>query len=282
MPHRTTQARICGSNRHAEHFGQLKDFYDALLVDLDGTLIRGSSAIAGAAAALHDAGLPIMYVTNNASKAPRDVAALLQSLGFAATEAQVMTSAQAAIALALSKVEAGSKALVVGAPSFVELAAAAGFTVVSSADDEPDVVLQGLNKELTWSHLAEGALAIRAGALWIASNTDTTLPSERGLLPGNGSMVAALRAATAQEPVVAGKPGPISMEKAAAVLGAQRPLVVGDRLDTDIAGGRAANMDTLMVLTGVSTLREAKELPPELQPSFIADDLHALNAPIKN
>lgn len=270
------QAQRCAPARVDVGSSTLAAAYDGLLVDLDGTLIRGTTAIPGAVEALQAAGLPVMYVTNNASKAPREVSDMLAGHGFAATEADVMTSAQAAIALASDSVEPGTRVLVVGAPSFRELARTAGFTVVDSADDRPEVVFQGLNKELTWADLAEGALAINAGARWIASNTDTTLPTERGLLPGNGSMVAALRAATGKEPEVAGKPGPVSMVRAARQLGLQRPLVVGDRLDTDIAGACAADMDSLMVLTGVSTEAEARALPADLQPTYISAELDAL------
>lgn len=273
------QARRCAPARVDIAESDLCSAYDGLLVDLDGTLIRGATAIPGAVEALAAAGLPVMYVTNNASKAPFEVAQMLSGLGFRAGTADVMTSAQAAIALAQENVAPGSRVLVVGAPSFQQLARQAGYEVVTSADEQPDVVFQGLSKELCWADLAEGALAIAAGARWIASNTDTTLPSERGLLPGNGSMVAALRAATGAEPEVAGKPGPVSMIRAAQQLGLSRPLVVGDRLDTDIAGACAADMDSLMVLTGVSSEAEARTLPTHLQPTYIADGLDALCLP---
>lgn len=279
MPPSTVPAQRCGHIRVTPTSGALRDTYDGLLVDLDGTLICGTTAIPGTTTALAAAALPVMYVTNNASRSAESVSEMLTGLGFTAAPGDVVTSAHAAVSVARQRLPQGGRALIVGAPSFRELVAQSGFTVVTTADDAPDVVFQGLNKQLTWSDLAEGALAIRGGALWIASNTDTTMPSERGLVPGNGSMVAAMEAATGTTPIVAGKPGPMSMISAAERLGARRPLVIGDRLDTDIAGGCAADMDTLMVLTGVSTRDDAHALPRELQPSYIAETLDALNVP---
>ncbi|UVE95315.1 HAD-IIA family hydrolase [Dietzia sp. B32] len=253
--------------------------HDALLVDLDGTLIRGSEPIPGAAEALEDSGLPVVYVTNNASRSPGDTAAHLRSLGFAAGPADVMTSAQAAVVMLSDHVEPGARVLVVGHDSFRDLARQAGFEVVLSADDAPEAVLQGLSRELTWSELAEGCLAIRTGVPWVASNVDTTLPTERGLLPGNGSLVAALRAATDREPLVAGKPAAGVLRAAAELVGSTRPLVIGDRLDTDIEGAVAAGMPALMVLTGVHGVDHLLAAPPSSRASHLAVDLSALSAP---
>ena len=253
--------------------------HDALLVDLDGTLIRGSEPIPGAAAALERSGLPVVYVTNNASRSPGATASHLRDLGFRADAGDVMTSAQAAVVMLGEHVAPGSSVLVVGHDSFRDLAEAAGYRVVRSADDAPDAVLQGLSRELTWADLAEGCLAIRRGVPWVASNMDTTLPTERGLLPGNGSLVAALRAATDRDPVVAGKPAAGVLLAAADLVGASRPLVIGDRLDTDIQGAVAAGMSSLMVLTGVhgpTDLLAADEL---CRATHLAPDLGALSDP---
>jgi hypothetical protein len=138
-------------------------------------------------------------------------------------------------------------------------------------------VVQGLDPQLRYATLAEACIALRAGAVWVACNVDPTLPSERGPLPGNGSLVAVLRTATRLEPQVAGKPAPALMRTAAQRVGATRPLVVGDRLDTDIQGGRAAGMATLLVLTGVSDATEILEAPPEARPDYIGADLGALD-----
>lgn len=256
----------------------LSSLHDALLVDLDGTLIRGIEPIPGVADALEQSGLPVVYVTNNASRAPGDTAAHLRDLGFAARAEEVMTSAQAAVVMLGDHVKAGAKVLVVGHDSFRALARDAGYQVVLSADDRPDAVLQGLSRELTWADLAEGCLAIRRGIPWVASNTDATLPTERGLLPGNGSLVAAMRTATDREPVVAGKPAAGVLRAAAALAGSERPLVIGDRLDTDIEGAVSAGMPALMVLTGVHGPADLLAAPPACRATHLAPDLTAVNS----
>jgi len=253
--------------------------HDAVLADLDGTLIRGTEPIPGAADALERAGLPVVYVTNNASRSPEDAAAHLRELGYPARAADVMTSAQAAVVMLGEHVPEGARVLVVGHPSFAGLAREAGYEVVASADDRPEAVLQGLSRELTWGELAEGCLALRRGVPWIASNVDTTLPSERGLLPGNGSLVACLVVATDRRPLVAGKPAPGVLAAGAGRVGAERPLVVGDRLDTDIQGAVAAGMPSLMVLTGVSGVADLVTAPPDRRPTHLAEGLEALLQP---
>lgn len=248
----------------------LLDNYDAILADLDGTVFEGGRPVVGAAEGL--AGRQVVYVTNNASRAPEEVAAHLTSIGFATTPDQVLTSAEAACTLGRELVpDEGARAFVIGAESFRDLARRAGFLVVDSADDQPHVVFQGHSPDNNWALLSEGALAIRNGARFVASNLDTTLPTERGLLVGNGSMVAAVVSATGVEPVSAGKPGPEMFRVAAERLGSNKPLVVGDRLNTDIAGGIAAGMDTLCTVTGVSGHRELLTTP--YRPTFIAGNM---------
>ncbi|MDN5683090.1 HAD-IIA family hydrolase [Corynebacterium glyciniphilum] len=251
------------------------DDYDVLLADLDGTVFKGDAAIDGAREALE--GRDVVYITNNASRAPGQVADHLRHLDFTVEDTQVLTSAQAACTLAdeilteKSVPVSGRRAYVVGARSFRELATEAGFDVVDSADGQPHVVLHGHSPENGWAQLSEAALSIRAGAEYVASNLDTTLPSERGFLVGNGSLVAAVVSATGVTPRSAGKPLPEMFRRAVAASGARRPLAVGDRLDTDIAGGNAAGIDTLCVLTGVATHTEL--LRTEFRPTFIAANL---------
>ena len=170
-----------------------------------------------------------------------------------------------------------SRVLIVGTDSLAAEVAAVGLRPVRLFDDEPHAVVQGHSPETGWSNLAEAALAIRAGALWVAANVDRTLPTERGLLPGNGSMVAALKAATDAEPQVAGKPSPTLMRDALARGDFRTPLAVGDRLDTDIEGANAADLPSLLVLTGVNSARDAVYAVPEQRPTYIGDDLRALH-----
>jgi glycerol-1-phosphatase len=250
--------------------------YDCLLLDLDGTVFRGQEPTEGAVDTLAQIVSRTLFVTNNASRGPKEVAQHLQELGFAAQPADVVTSAQSAANLLAAKLPPRSPVLVVGTESLAAEIAGVGLHPVRSWSDAPVAVVQGHSTHTGWADLAEAALAIRAGALWVAANVDLTLPSERGLLPGNGSMVAALRAATASEPQVAGKPAPTLMADALARGSFDAPLVVGDRLDTDIAGANAAGLPSLLVLTGVSTARDAVHAVRNERPTFIGHDLRAL------
>lgn len=258
---------------------QLKDITDALLLDLDGTVWESGRAIAGAVEAIVASGVDALYVTNNASRAPADVAQMLQAIGLDADSRQVVTSAQVAAELAAQVSGSGARALVLGSPSFKQLAEDAGLVVVSGMEDPqgpPEVVLHGHNPETGWAQLSEAALALRAGARYIASNLDSSLPSDRGLMVGNGSMVAAVVSATGISPTSAGKPEPAMFEAAARSVGAQRPLAVGDRLDTDIRGGNNAQMPTLHVMTGVSRQWDLIAAPPQDRPTYLAADLGGL------
>jgi glycerol 3-phosphatase-2 len=254
--------------------------HDVLLADLDGTLYQGPAAVPGAVEAVRGAaerGVRTVYVTNNASRRPSEVAEHLAELGFAARTEDVVASSQAAAAMLADQLPAGARVLVVGAEALAAEVTGRGLRVVAKAD-EADAVVQGHSPDTGWPQLAEATVAVRAGALWVACNLDPTLPTERGPLPGNGAMVGVVRVSTGQEPQVAGKPGPALLHEAARRTGAQRPLMVGDRLDTDVEGGRAAGMATLLVLTGISDAAELLAAPPELRPDYVAADLDGLTA----
>ena len=186
-------------------------------------------------------------------------------MGFAADADHVVTSAMAACDLGKQYIAEAEVerplAYVIGHDSFKQLVADAGFALTDTADDHPHVVFHGHSPDNDWARLSEGALAIQRGARYFASNLDTTLPSERGFMVGNGSMVAAVTSATGVKPQSAGKPGPAMFEVAAHRIGSTKPLAVGDRLDTDIAGGNAAGMDTLCTVTGVSTHTDIIDAP---------------------
>jgi len=253
--------------------------FDVALVDLDGVAYKGPHAIPTAPSALEAArasGMRLVFVTNNASREPSEVAGHLTDLGIPATSDEVLTAAQAGAALLAQTVPSGSKVLVVGGKGLQTAVASHGYQVVASADDDPYAVIQGYSADLAWKDLAEAAYAINAGAKYFATNLDLTLPTERGMAPGNGSLVAAVATATGVTPPAAGKPEPGMFLLAAERAGAHRPLVIGDRLDTDLKGARAAGIPGLLVLTGVSTIREALTAPPEQRPSFIAADLKGL------
>jgi glycerol-1-phosphatase len=258
---------------------RLLDRYDAVLLDLDGTVYRGTEAIPGAPETIkqiRDAGKAVRFVTNNASRSPNEVADHLAELGIPVDTDEVRTSAQAAAAVLRERLEPGAGVLVVGTEALADEVRLAGLRPLREASAEVSAVVQGLSREVGWRELSEAVLAVRAGALWIACNDDATLPTERGELIGNGALVAAVAAATKARPEVAGKPNRPLMDQAAA--GARKSLVVGDRLDTDIEGAEAAELDVLMVLSGVSTPRELLE--SGLRPTYVAQDITALTEPV--
>lgn len=272
----SSERESSGVEPQAPPEGALADRYEALLLDLDGTVFAGKQPTHGARETLDALDLPQIFVTNNASRRPSEVAAHLDSMGFSASPDQVVTSAQSAARLLAEHVEPGSRALVLGTDGLAQEVREVGVGVARSADDRPAAVIQGFSPDTTWSTLSEAALAIRAGALWIATNTDATLPSERGLLVGNGSLVAAVANATGAAPLVAGKPAAPLMSDAMKRSGVTNPLVVGDRLDTDIQGAHSVGLDSALVLTGVSTPKDLLLAPPEQRPSHVIDDLTGL------
>ena len=262
---------------------RLVDRYDLIIFDLDGVIYLIDKPIPGAVDTverLHAEGTPIAYVTNNASRRAADVAALLTGMGVPAETDEVLTSAGAAAAMLAARLPAGAPVLVVGADALRADVRDAGLTPVDTFEDKPAAVVQGYGPDVGWRILAEAALSVRAGALWMATNTDRTLPSARGPLPGNGSLIAVLRTALDREPdVVVGKPQPALFTAAAEQAKARRPLVVGDRLDTDIEGAVTAGMDSLLVLSGISDRAELLTAPAPRRPTFVAADLTALFDP---
>jgi HAD superfamily hydrolase (TIGR01450 family) len=262
---------------------RLVDAYDLVIFDLDGVIYLIDKPIAGAADAveqLRGDGTAVAFATNNASRRASDVAELLSGMGVPATADEVLTSAGASAALLADELPAGAPVLVVGAPALRDEVREAGLTPVERFEDEPVAVVQGYGPDVNWKILAEAALSVRAGAKWMATNTDRTLPSPRGPLPGNGSLVAVLRTALNRDPdVVVGKPQPALFRTAAAQSKAERPLTVGDRLDTDIEGAVHAGMDSLLVLTGVSGPADLLAAPAERRPTYVAADLSAVFGP---
>lgn len=252
--------------------------HDCLLLDLDGTVFRGHEPTPGAVETLAAVDSRILFVTNNASRGAEQVAEHLCELGFTAAPDDVVTSAQSAARMLVEQLPQGAKVLVIGTDALAAEVAHVGLTPVREFADDPVAVVQGHSPETGWTALAEAGLTIRSGALWVAANVDKTLPSERGLLPGNGSMVAALRTATDRDPQVAGKPAPALMADALSRGDFRTPLVVGDRLDTDIAGANAAQLPSLMVLCGVNTAADAIWAAPQERPDYIGEDLRALTA----
>lgn len=261
--------------------------YDTALLDLDGVVYVGGEAVPHAVPSLraaHDGGMRLAYVTNNAARTPQTVADHLTRLGVPAGPEDVITSAQAVARAISERLPHGARALCVGGEGLRVALAERGLQAVDSADDDPAAVVQGYGgPELPWGRLAEAALAVGRGALWFASNTDLTIPSSRGIAPGNGAAVEVVRIATrwmrdAPEPFVAGKPLPPMHRETILRTGAERPLVVGDRLDTDIEGAHAGGVDSLLVLTGVTDPAQLLAAPPRHRPTYVAEDLRGLLA----
>lgn len=256
--------------------------FDVALVDLDGVAYRAHEPIEHASASLvaaREAGMSLVFVTNNASREPEEVAEQLTSLDIPTSAAEVLTAAQAAAALLATRLSPGDRVLVVGGKGLRTATELAGFTVVESADDAPVAVVQGFSPDLGWRQLAEAAYAVEGGAWHVASNLDLSLPTDRGFAPGNGALVGAVVHATGVRPDSAGKPSPAMYELAISRHGARAPLVVGDRLDTDLAGARAGGIPGLHVFTGVSSARDAVLAVPGERPHLLGADLRALHEP---
>ncbi len=256
--------------------------YDVALLDLDGVVYLGGTAIPGAAEALRKAGaagMRLAYVTNNAFRTPAAIAALLTSFGVPAAQEDVVTSAQAAARLLAERLPAGAPVLVIGGSGLRMALRERGLRPVSTAADHPLAVVQGYSPDVSYSMLAEGSLAVAAGALFVGSNGDLTLPSRRGRQPGNGSLLQVIATATGVRPLVAGKPEPPLHNESVLRTGARHPLVVGDRLDTDIEAAHRVDADSMLVLTGVTGPAEAVLAPPSQRPTYLAEDLAGLLEP---
>ncbi|MFF2508635.1 HAD hydrolase-like protein [Streptomyces sp. NPDC058067] len=270
----TVRTRPEGSTR------ALDEAYDTALLDLDGVVYAGGDAIAHAPESLavaREAGMALAYVTNNALRTPDAVAGHLTELGIPTDAADVITSAQAVARLISEQVPDGSRVLVIGGEGLRVALRERGLEPVDSADDEPVAVVQGYGgPNLAWGRFAEACYAIARGVPWFASNTDLTIPSARGIAPGNGAAVEVVRIATGAQPQVAGKPLPPMHRETVLRTGAERPLVVGDRLDTDIEGAFNGEVDSLLVLTGVTDGAQLLAAPPHHRPTYVDVDLRGL------
>jgi len=245
--------------------------------DMDGVLYRGEQPLPAAAelvAELEKRGIGFVMVTNNATKTPEEYAAKLARMGMTVPAERIVTSAIATRDWMRQRYEPGTTVYVLGMAALQQAIYDGGYFVPAGRDAQ--VVVNGADFTLTYEKLKIATLAIRAGADWIATNADRTFPSEEGLIPGSGAIVAALQAATDRAPIVIGKPEPAMVLRAADLLGVppDQLLVVGDRLDTDILAGQRAGSLTALVLTGVSTLTDVRA--STVQPDIVLDDLHVL------
>lgn len=267
------RATLLGSGR------PLHQAYDVALLDLDGVCFAGASRVPHAADCVNAArreGMRLSFVTNNASRDPQEVADKLADNDIEASASEVFSAAMDGAALLGEHVPAGSTVLVVGGQGVRQALSEAGFVPTSTAEDRPAAVLQGWDSSVDWAMLSEAVYAIGRGALHVATNLDSTLPTERGFALGNGSLVAAVVNATGTRPLAGGKPTPGIYQRALARCGGTSPLAVGDRLNTDMVGARVAGFPGLHVLTGVSTARDVILAQPTERPSFLHTDLRGL------
>ncbi|GAA3743861.1 HAD hydrolase-like protein [Leifsonia bigeumensis] len=260
------------------------DGVDLVLADLDGVVYRGHEAIPYAVESINTAARSrrVGYITNNASRTPESVAQQLVGLGLRLTPDEIVTSPQAAVRLLAGTVAPGSLVLAVGGEGLRYELLKAGFRITDSASDGPAAVVQGFAQELGWAQLAEASYALQGNGAelpWIATNTDWTLPTARGIAPGNGTLVSAVHLAVGRLPVVAGKPEVAIFEEAIARFGGTKPLFLGDRLDTDILGANRAGIESVLVLTGVDKAKQVLAADPYSRPTYLLDDLRGLHEP---
>jgi len=268
--------------------GSLIEGFDGIVCDLDGVVYRGTQVVPHAVRSLLSAlssGVLVVYATNNASRAPDEVGAHLTTLGLPGPGSRVVTSAQAGAHYVAQHCQAGARVLAVGGPGVFLALSEAGLVPVTSLEAQIDLpvvaVLQGYGAQVGWTDLAEAAYAVQRGALWVATNVDSTLPTARGMAPGNGTLVGAVRQAVQVDPIVVGKPHAPLYELSVSVLGTRidHTLAIGDRLDTDIRGATAAGMDSLFVFGGVHGWTELVGAAQAARPRYVATDLRSLHLP---
>jgi 4-nitrophenyl phosphatase len=247
-----------------------------LIIDMDGVLWRGAQAIPGAPEFIHflrERGVAFVLATNNATKTVTQYVEKLAGLGMDVAPHEIITSAVATADYLATLAEPGTPVYVIGGRGLHEALAAKGFVLNS---DRAKYVVAGQDLDLTFDKLRRATLFIRAGARFIGSNPDKTFPSEEGIIPGAGAILAALEAATGTTPVIVGKPEPIMFEQAMKRMGASREetAMLGDRLETDIWGGQRAGLKTILVLSGVSTPNDLADA--EYQPTWVFQDVDEL------
>ncbi|MFT4295972.1 MAG: HAD-IIA family hydrolase [Micropruina sp.] len=261
------------------------DAHDVAFFDLDGVIYLGPVAVPGAVQGIRDvtaAGARVMFVTNNAARSAQTVAEHLASLGFVAGPDDLITSAQVAAGVLAETLTPSSLLLVAGTQNLVDLLIEAGFRITTSADDAPDAVVQGYHPDIPWGLLDEAGIAVQRGATWYATNDDATRPTDRGLVAGLGAQLAVVgMTVRPRKPIVFGKPHAPMLDFAVAHTGAERPIFVGDRIDTDIMGANRAGMKSLLVFTGAHGKRDLLAAGPGDRPHYIGADLRALLEPAR-
>lgn len=260
--------------------GVLLDAHDLVMFDLDGVVYVSGEALTGVPeriARVRESGRRIAFVTNNASRTPSEVVEKLAGVGVAAVASDVVTSAQAAARLLRQQHGAGATVVLLGGRGLEDALVEEGLVPVApSKADEAAAVVSGYGKDVRWRDIMRAAVLVRDGLPYVASNADLTIPTSYGLAPGHGVLVRTISDFAGVEPIVAGKPEPPLMEETIRRVGGATPLMVGDRLDTDIEGANAVDVPSILVLTGVTWLEELASAPEAMRPSYLAPDLQGL------
>jgi glycerol 3-phosphatase-2 len=251
--------------------------HDALFLDLDGVIYRGDHVLPGVpelVAEVRSGGTPVLFLTNNSSRTPGQVADALRAMGVPASPGEILTSAVATASMLQRQGVEGASAFVIGERGIREALADIGVRLLDGEPGRSDLVVVGWDRSADYPKLRTAGLLVQRGARLIATNADASYPAPTGLWPGAGALLAAITTTTGATPTVVGKPARPLFEAAAAAAGASNPLVVGDRLDTDIAGAAGMGWDSLLVLTGStrpSDLPWADDLP-----TYVGEDLSIL------
>jgi glycerol 3-phosphatase-2 len=255
----------------------LADRYDALLIDLDGVVYRGDQVIPAAAQTLPEVrsrGARVLFLTNNSARTPGQVAEKLRGLGIAAEPEDVLTSAVATAAMLRREGAEGLTAFVIGERGIREALEQTGIELLDGEPQRADLVVVGWDRSVDYAKLRAASLLIGRGARLIATNADASYPAPDGLWPGAGAILAAITTATGAQPLIVGKPARPLFEAAAEATRATNPLMVGDRLDTDVGGAASMGWDSLLVLSGAA--RSEDLLRSSVLPAYVAADLSAL------
>jgi len=252
----------------------------ALILDMDGVIWRADSPIGDLAeifARIEARGLKYVFATNNGTKTPEQYVERLAGFGVNVKPSQVVTSALGVAFMLSHKYPKGTKVFMIGEDGIKVALEEKGFEVLSTNDaPEAKVVVMGIDRNITFDKMREATLLVRSGVPFYATNPDKTFPTPRGEIPGAGAWISVITTATEVEPIIAGKPFPFMMELSLEILGTKKEetLVVGDRLETDIAAGQAVGCKTALVLSGVSTKNQADVWQPQID--MIANDLSSL------
>ena len=253
--------------------------FDAIGFDLDGVVYRGPLPVPGAPETLnelHRRGIRLGYVTNNAQRPPRAVADQLIGFGIDCEAQDIVTSAQATAHLMGDALPSGAEVLVVGSSALVDEVAAVGLVPVTQSSPATAAVVVGFDPGLTWDRLNEGCYAVQRGAAFYACNGDLTRPTDKGLAPGMGAILLAMAQALDVAPIMGGKPARPLLDEARRRLGGERPLFVGDRLDTDVEGAHVAGWASLFVFSGGNGPADLVVAPPARRPDYLAADVCGL------